>query len=68
MSVAIVDYGSGNLHSAQKAFERMARERGLNVPVLVTADPDLVRKADRIVQRRRPANRPALRGTPQRGL
>ena len=49
MSVAIVDYGSGNLHSAQKAFERMARERGLNVPVLVTADPDLVRKADRIV-------------------
>ncbi len=49
MSVAIVDYGSGNLHSAQKAFERMARERGLNEPVLVTADPDLVRKADRIV-------------------
>jgi glutamine amidotransferase len=49
VSVAIVDYGSGNLHSAQKAFERMARERGLTVPVLVTADPDLVRKADRIV-------------------
>ena len=49
MSVAIVDYGSGNLHSAQKAFERMARERGLNAPVIVTADPDLVRKADRIV-------------------
>lgn len=49
MSVAIVDYGSGNLHSAQKAFERMARERGLNVPVLVTADPEAVRKADRIV-------------------
>jgi glutamine amidotransferase len=49
VSVAIVDYGSGNLHSAQKAFERMARERGLNAPVVVTADPDLVRKADRIV-------------------
>jgi glutamine amidotransferase len=49
VSVAIVDYGSGNLHSAQKAFERMARERGLNAPVIVTADPDLVRKADRIV-------------------
>jgi glutamine amidotransferase len=49
VSVAIVDYGSGNLHSAQKAFERMARERGLNTPVLVTADPDVVRKADRIV-------------------
>jgi glutamine amidotransferase len=49
VSVAIVDYGSGNLHSAQKAFERMARERGMNTPVLVTADPDVVRKADRIV-------------------
>jgi len=49
MSVAIIDYGSGNLHSAHKAFERMARERGLNVPVQVTSDPDTVRKADRIV-------------------
>jgi len=44
MNVAIVDYGSGNLHSAAKAFERMA-----GVPVLVTADPDAVARADRIV-------------------
>lgn len=44
MSVAIVDYGSGNLHSAAKAFERMADE-----PVLVSADPDAVAAADRIV-------------------
>lgn len=49
MTVAIVDYGSGNLHSAQKAFERMARERGLNVAVSVTADPEVVRRADRVV-------------------
>jgi imidazole glycerol-phosphate synthase subunit HisH len=49
VTIAIVDYGSGNLHSARKAFERMARERGLNQPVLVTGDPDLVRKAERIV-------------------
>ncbi len=49
MSIAIIDYGSGNLHSAHKAFERAARERGLNVPVVVTSDPDAVRKADRIV-------------------
>lgn len=49
MSLAIVDYGSGNLHSAQKAFERMVRERGVNEPILVTNDPDVVRKADRIV-------------------
>ncbi|MCK5621117.1 MAG: imidazole glycerol phosphate synthase subunit HisH [Alphaproteobacteria bacterium] len=44
MTVAIVDYGSGNLHSAAKAFERMADE-----PVLVTADPGTVAAADRIV-------------------
>ena len=49
MSVAIVDYGSGNLHSAAKAFERAAREAGLDQPVLVTSDPDVVARADRIV-------------------
>ncbi len=49
MSVAIIDYGSGNLHSAQKAFERVARETGVQGPILVTADPDAVRQADRIV-------------------
>jgi glutamine amidotransferase len=45
--VTIVDYGAGNLHSAQKAFERMAA--GLDTQVEVTADPDRVRRADRIV-------------------
>ncbi len=49
MSVAIVDYGSGNLHSAAKAFERAARESGHSQPILVTRDPDAVRKADRVV-------------------
>ncbi|HEY8565672.1 MAG TPA: imidazole glycerol phosphate synthase subunit HisH [Beijerinckiaceae bacterium] len=49
MSVAIVDYGSGNLHSAAKAFERAAREAGLDETVTVTADPETVRRADRIV-------------------
>ncbi len=49
MTVAIVNYGSGNLHSAAKAFERAARERGREQPILVTADPDVVRTADRIV-------------------
>jgi len=44
MTVAIVDYGSGNLHSAAKAFERMAE-----VPVAVTSDPETVAAADRIV-------------------
>jgi len=49
MTIAIVDYGSGNLHSAAKAFERAARESGHDQPVLVTSDPDTVRGADRVV-------------------
>ncbi|HWP26387.1 MAG TPA: imidazole glycerol phosphate synthase subunit HisH [Xanthobacteraceae bacterium] len=49
MSVAIVDYGSGNLHSAAKAFERAARESGRVQPILVTRDPDKILRADRIV-------------------
>jgi imidazole glycerol-phosphate synthase subunit HisH len=49
MKVAIVDYGSGNLHSAHKAFERAVREAGLDASVKVTADPDQVRRADHIV-------------------
>jgi glutamine amidotransferase len=49
MTVAIIDYGSGNLRSAAKAFERAARDAGLSVPVTVTADPEVVRRADRIV-------------------
>ena len=49
MSVAIVDYGSGNLHSAAKAFERASRESGAEAPIVVTGDPDAVRRADRVV-------------------
>lgn len=47
--VALIDYGSGNLHSAAKAFERAARERGLDETILVTSDPEAVRRADRVV-------------------
>ena len=39
MSVAIIDYGSGNLHSAAKAFERAARESGIDAEIEVTSDP-----------------------------
>jgi imidazole glycerol-phosphate synthase subunit HisH len=49
VTVAIVDYGSGNLHSAAKAFERAARESGRDQPVIVTRDPEAVRQADRVV-------------------
>jgi len=49
VSVAIVDYGSGNLHSAAKAFERAAHECGHDQPIVVTSDPETVRRADRVV-------------------
>jgi imidazole glycerol-phosphate synthase subunit HisH len=48
MLTAIIDYESGNLHSAHKAFERMARE-GDAGDVVVTADADVVARADRLV-------------------
>lgn len=44
MTVAIIDYGSGNLRSAAKAFESLADE-----PIVVTDDPAIVARADRIV-------------------
>jgi glutamine amidotransferase len=49
VSVAIVDYGSGNLHSAAKAFERAAHDAGLRQPIVVTQDPAVVATADRVV-------------------
>jgi imidazole glycerol-phosphate synthase subunit HisH len=47
--VVIINYGSGNLHSAAKAFERAARESEANAQITLTADPDIVAAADRIV-------------------
>ncbi len=49
MSLAIVDYGSGNLHSAHKAFERAASEAGFKGGIKVTAKPEEILAADHIV-------------------
>lgn len=49
MRVAIIDYGSGNLRSATKAFERAAREAGIAAEIDLTDDAERVRSADRIV-------------------
>ncbi len=49
MKVAIIDYGSGNLRSAEKAFQRAARESGAGAEVFLTADAEDVRAAGRIV-------------------
>lgn len=48
-TVTIIDYGSGNLRSAAKAFERAVRETGTGMDIRVTSDPEEVRRADRIV-------------------
>jgi glutamine amidotransferase len=49
VSIAIVDYGSGNLHSAAKAFERAAQDVGRGQRIVVTDDPAAVASADRVV-------------------
>ncbi len=48
MLTAIIDYESGNLHSAHKAFERMAQETGAG-QIVVTSDADVIARADRLV-------------------
>ncbi len=47
-TLAVIDYGSGNLRSAAKAFERAARESGREIAISVTSNPDEVRSADRV--------------------
>jgi len=47
--VTIIDYGSGNLRSVERAFERAARESGAAIVLRVTSNPDEVANADRIV-------------------
>ncbi|MGN6774498.1 imidazole glycerol phosphate synthase subunit HisH [Rhizobium sp.] len=49
MRVAIIDYGSGNLRSATKAFERAVRETGIDAEIDLTDDAERVATADRIV-------------------
>ncbi len=49
MTVAIIDYGSGNLHSAVKAFEVAAATAGTAEKIRLTSDPEVVRAADRVV-------------------
>lgn len=48
MLTVLIDYESGNLHSAEKAFQRMARETGAG-EVIVTSSPEDVLRADRVV-------------------
>ena len=48
-TVALIDYGSGNLRSAEKALREAARRHAIDADIVVTADPDRVAAADRVV-------------------
>jgi len=47
--LVLVDYGSGNLRSAERAAERMINEAGLNIKAHISAEPDVVARADRLI-------------------
>ncbi len=49
MTVAIIDYGAGNLRSAEKAFQHAIAASGIREDVVITANPDIVARADRVV-------------------
>jgi glutamine amidotransferase len=46
---AIIDYGMGNLHSAHGALEKIINDQQLNIDIVVTSDPDVIKKSDRVV-------------------
>ena len=49
MTIALIDYGAGNIRSAVKAFEYAIAKAGSLEKVVVTSDPDVVARADRVV-------------------
>ena len=48
-TVALIDYGSGNLRSAEKALREAARRHAIDADIVVTAEPAVVAAADRVV-------------------
>jgi glutamine amidotransferase len=49
MSIAIIDYGSGNLRSAAKALEVANKNLNVNSKIIITSDPKVIRKSDKII-------------------
>jgi len=49
MSIAVIDYGSGNLKSAAKALETAANNININTKILVTSDPKIIKESDKII-------------------
>jgi len=49
MSVAIIDYGSGNLRSAAKALEAAASNTNLDLKIVVTSNPEVIKKSNKVI-------------------
>ncbi len=49
MSIAIIDYGSGNLRSAAKALETAAGNANLDLKIVVTSNPEVIKKSNKII-------------------
>ena len=49
MSIAIIDYGSGNLRSVAKAFENANNNLKLNSKIIVTSEPSIIEKSDKVI-------------------
>ena len=49
MSIAIIDYGSGNLRSAAKALETAASNTNLDLKIVVTSNPEVIKKSNKII-------------------
>jgi len=49
MSIAIIDYGSGNLRSAAKALEVANKSVNANSKIVITSDPEVIKKANKII-------------------
>ena len=49
MSIAVIDYGSGNLKSVAKALEAAANNLNLSIKVTVTSDPKVIKESSKIV-------------------
>ena len=49
MSIAVIDYGSGNLKSAAKALEAAANNINLSSKIIVTSDPKIIKQSDKII-------------------
>ena len=49
MSIAIIDYGSGNLKSAAKALEAAASNTNLDLKIVVTSSPEVIKKSNKVI-------------------